>query len=173
MKKQLFSVIVLTTLFACTNQAEKEKTSTEAQPEPIKHIFQPTYTDNFKIGDPKNVLIAEEVHQAMFAKDFKKVGEYVSDSIILNMEDGSTIKGKTTALEYMEKNFTQINIKNYKIIGIVPLVADNGDQWVIIFDEADVETPDGKSQRVQWVDAYAYKDGKIIRVNGFAKSPKQ
>lgn len=171
--KQLFLfAAALTALFACSNPPAKETASTEPKAAPIEHIYKPTYTDNFKIGDPKNVLLAEEVHQAMFAKDFKKVGEYMADSITLNTEDGSTIQGKVAALEYMEKNFTQVNIKNYKLVGIVPLVGENGDQWVIIFDEADVETPDGKSQKVQWVDAFAYKDGKVIRVNGYAKSPK-
>lgn len=172
MKKLLFCATALSTLFACTNPTAKENTPTEAKAPAIEHIFKPTYTDNFKIGDSKNVLLAEQVHQAMFDKDFKKVADFIVDTVVFHMEDGSTIKGKADALAYMEKSFSQINIKNYKIAAIIPVVGENGDQWVLIFDEADIETPDGKSQKVQWMDSFQYKDGKIVRVNGYAKSPK-
>ena len=172
MKQLLIFAAALTTLFACTTPAAKETASTEQPAAPIEHIYKPTYTDNFKIGDPKNVLLAEQIHQAMFDKDFKKVGEFIADTALFNMEDGSTIKGKTEALAYMEKSFAQINIKNYKIIGIVPLVGENGHQWVLIFDEADIETPDGKTQKVQWMDSFRFENGKIVHVNGYAKSPK-
>lgn len=173
MKKVLLSIAAITTLLACSNPTAKEKASSEEQTPTIEHIYKPTYTDNFKIGDQKNVLLAEQLHQAIFAKDFNKIGEYLSDSVLMNMEDGSTIKGKEAALDYMKNAFSQITIKNYSLTGAVPIVGENGHQWVIMFDKADVETPDGKIQKVEWMDSFRFDNGKVVHVNGFVKSPKE
>ena len=48
----------------------------------------------------------------------------------------------------------------------------NGHQWVSVWDEADVETPDGKTIKFQWMDAFRFDNGKIVYFNGFVKSPK-
>lgn len=72
----------------------------------------------------------------------------------------------------MEKAFAQLNIKNYTVTGAVPLVGENGHQWVIMFDNAEIETPDGKSQKVSWVDAFRFEEGKVVYMNGYGKSPK-
>ena len=77
MKKIVLGLLVSTSLVACKNVETKETVTTEQAPAAIEHIYKPTYTDNFKIGDQKNVLIVEELHQAIFAKDFKKIGEYL------------------------------------------------------------------------------------------------
>lgn len=147
MKKLLLGITAITIFISCKNPNAKENTSTEQQTPAIEHIYKPTYTDNFKIGDQKNVLLAEQLHQAIFAKDFNKIGESLADTVLFNMEDGSTIKGKEAALEYMTKAFSEITIKNYSLTGAVPIVGENGHQWVIMFDKADIETPDGKIDR--------------------------
>ena len=172
MKKLILSLLVSASLIACTNQTAKETASTDEKSSTVEHIFKPTYVDNVKIGDQKNVLLAEQLHQAMFAKDFKTVGDFFVDTVVFNMEDGSTLKGKTAVLDFVEKNFSQINIKNFKIVAIFPTTGDNGHQWVSVWDEADVETPDGKTIKFQWMDAFRFENGKIVHFNGFVKSPK-
>ena len=172
MKKLILSLLVSASLMACTNPTAKESTSTDENSSTIEHIYKPTYADNVKIGDQKNVLLAEQLHQAMFAKDFKTVADFLVDTVVFNMEDGSTLKGKTAVLDFVEKNFSQINIKNFKIVAIFPTTGDNGHQWVHIWDEADVETPDGKTTKFQWMDAFRFENGKIVYFNGFVKSPK-
>lgn len=173
MKKSILAFALVVTLFACTNPSSKQEATAVEKPTPIEHIFKPTYTDNFKIGDQKNVLLAEQLHQAIFAKDFNKIGESLADTVLFNLEDGSTIKGKEAALEYMTKAFSQITIKNYSLTGAVPIVGENGHQWVIMFDKADIETPDGKTQKVEWMDSFRFDKGKVVHVNGFVKSPKE
>ena len=172
MKKLILSFLVSASLIACTNQTTKETASTDEKSSTVEHIFKPTYTDNVKIGDQKNVLLAEQLHQAMFAKDFKTVGDFLVDTVVFHLEDGSTLKGKAAVLDFVEKNFSQINIKNFKIVAIFPTTGDNGHQWVHIWDEADVETPDGKTQKFIWMDAFRFENGKIVGFIGFVKSPK-
>jgi len=170
MKKLLLCFLVSASLIACSNQETKTETA-EQKSATVEHIFKPTYTDNFKIGGEGNVLLAEKFHQAMFAKDFKQLGGYLADTAVFWMEDGTTINGKDSMMKFVEANFSKINIKNYKQAVSIPVVGENGHEWVLIWDEADVEA-DGKTTKVQWQDGFRFSNGKIVTMNGFVKYPK-
>jgi hypothetical protein len=170
MKKLLLCFLVSASLIACTNQETKTETA-EQKSTTVEHIFKPTYTDNFKIGGEGNVLLVEKFHQAIFAKDFKQMGEFLADTAIFNLDDGTVINGKDSMVKYAEKNFSKLNIINYNQLVSLPVVADNGHEWVLVWDEADLEV-DGKSTKVLWQDAYRVSNGKIVVMNGFAKYPK-
>ena len=167
MKKVVLSIVVAAALFACS-EAKKEETSSS-----VEHIYKPTYTDNFKIGDPKNVLLAEQFHKYLFEKDFKKAGEALSDTALFHNEDGTSIKGKAAILDFMEKSFTPLSFKNYEIVAIIPTEGENGHQWVNVWDKADIVLPDGKIQKMVWVDSFRFQDGKIVMFEGFGKTPKE
>jgi predicted SnoaL-like aldol condensation-catalyzing enzyme len=171
MKNSLLCILLSVSLVACTNTADKSQ-STENQSTPTEHIYKPTYTDNFKIGDQKNVLLAEQFHKFLFEKDFKQAGDLIADTALFNNEDGSTLKGKAAIVDYMQKNFEGVTFKNFQIAAILPVVGENGHQWVDIWDEADIETPDGKTQKMQWVDAFRFENGKIVHFIGFGKTVK-
>ena len=57
----------------------------------------------------------------------------------------------------------KINIKNYKQAVSIPVVGENGHEWVLIWDEADVEV-DGKTTKVQWQDGFRFSNGKIVHL---------
>lgn len=166
MKKVALSILAAAALFSCS-EAKKEETASS-----IEHIYKPTYTDNFKIGDQKNVLLAEKFHQDLFAQDYMKAGEILSDTAEFHNEDGTTLKGKAAIIDFMEKGFSQVKFKNYEIFAIIPTVGENGHQWVNIWDKADVETPDGKTQKVIWMDSFRFENGKVVVFEGFVKSLK-
>ena len=171
MKNLLLFFFAASSLVACKNTETKTETA-EQKPAAVEHIYKPTYTDNFKIGDQNNVLLAEKFHQAMFAKDFKQLSEFIADTAVFYMEDGSVIKGKDTLMKYVEDNFSKVNFNNFKEVVSIPVVGENGHEWVLIWDEADVEI-DGKTQKVQWQDGFRYDQGKIVAMNGFVRYPKQ
>jgi len=170
MKKIILCFLVSASLIACTNQETKTETA-ELKSATVEHIFKPTYTDNFKIGGEGNVLIAEKFHQAIFAKDFKTLASFIADTAKFWMEDGTTINGKDSMMKFVEANFSKINVKNYKQAVSIPVVGENGHEWVLIWDEADVEA-DGKTTRVLWQDGFRFSNGKIVVMNGFVKYPK-
>jgi len=171
MKKLFVCFFAATSLVACTSSDTKTETA-EQKPTTIEHIYKPSYTDNFKIGGEGNVLLAEKFHQAMFAKDFKQVGEFLADTAFFWMEDGTTMRGKDSLMQFVEANFSKINIKNYKQIVSIPTIGENGHEWVLIWDEADVEV-DGKTTRVQWQDGFRFSNGKVVAMNGFVRYPKK
>lgn len=172
MKKVYLGLLVAASFAACTS-TEKKTTEVAEQPSAkVEHIYKPTYTDNFKVGDSKNVLLAEQFHKVLFDKDFKAAADMISDTALFNNEDGTTLKGKADIVAFIEKSFTGLTFKNYQIAAILPVVGENGHQWVDIWDEADLVTPDGKTQKVQWVDAFRFENGKIVHFIGFGKVVK-
>ena len=167
--KKLLPLALMIMFFSCTNQKAEQLKSDSAT---IDKLFKPTYTDNFKIGNPENILLIEKMHQGMISKDFELVGELIDENAIFYMEDGATIQGKQAMLNFMEANFTQITLKNYSVGVSIAVVGENGDEWVLMWDTADIETPDGNTQKVDWMYAFQIADGKIVGMNGFVKSPK-
>ena len=167
--KKILLLVFLGAFIACTNQ---ETEQTKSEPASVDKLFKPTYTDNFKIGDPENILIVEKMHQGIISKDFEMVGEFLTDDVSFYMEDVATIEGKSALLDFMETNFTQITLKNYSVGVSISVVGENGHEWVLMWDQADIETPDGNLQKVDWMDAFRLENGKIVAMNGFVKSPK-
>ncbi len=45
-----------------------------------------------------------------FAKDYPIIEKALVDTVTFSLEDGSTIKGKEAAMEYMKKAFTQMTV---------------------------------------------------------------
>ena len=172
MKKVFLGLLVAVSFTACTSTETKPTETVEATAEKVEHLYKPTYTDNFKIGDQKNVLMAEQFHKSIFEKDFKAVAEMMSDTATYNVEDGSVLKGKAAIMEFVEKSLGAVTITNYQLTAIIPVVGENGHQWVDIWDEADVVMPDGKTQKVQWMDAFRFEGGKIVHFVGFGKNVK-
>lgn len=163
MKNFLFITAVV--LISACSKPKTEETAT------INHIYKPTYTDNFKIGDSKNALIVEEMHKAMIAKDFKAAADFLADSVVFRLGTGTSLSGKPAILDLMEKEYSQINIKNYKVQVNLPVVGENGEEWVLLWDNADIETPDGKSTKGYWMEAFQFKNGKIVTMEQFEKYP--
>ncbi len=172
MKKVFLGLLVAGSFAACTSTETKPTETVEVATTNVEHLYKPTYTDNFKIGDQKNVLLTEQFHKVLFEKDFKAAGDMMSDTATMNAEDGSVLKGKAEIIGYMEKNFAGITFKNFQIIAIMPVVGENGHQWVNVWDEAVLEMADGKSQKYQWVDSFRFLDGKIVFFNGFGRAAK-
>ena len=163
-------LLILSLLFAFSSCANKETQKTESTE--VDKIFKPTYTDNFKIGDPENILLIEKMHQSMISKDFDAIGEFLADDAIFYMEDGATIEGKSALLQFMGENFSQITLKNYSVGVSISVIGENGDEWVLMWDQADIELPDGSVQKLDWMDAFQLENGKIVAMNGFVKSPR-
>lgn len=165
MKNFLF-IIAAVFISACSNSKTEKATA-------INHIYMPTYSDNFKIGDPKNALLVEEMHKAMIAKDFKGAASFLADSVVFYLGDGTSLSGKPAILALMEKEYSQINIKNYKVQVNLPVVGEKGEEWVLLWDNADIETPDGKSTKGYWMEGFQFENGKIVALNQFEKFPTE
>ena len=53
------------------------------------------------------------------------------------------------------------------------VVGDNGDQWVLLWDNATVVTETGEKSAFAWMEAFMFEGDKIIFMNQFSKPVKQ
>ena len=76
MKKVFLVLLVAASFAACTSTETKTTETVEATAATVEHLYKPTYTDNFKMGDQKNVMLAEQFHKVLFEKDFKAAARH-------------------------------------------------------------------------------------------------
>jgi hypothetical protein len=110
------------------------------------------------------------MHKAIIAKNFDEAASFLADSVVFYLGDGTTLTGKPAILDLMKKQYSQINIKNYDVQVNLPVVSESGEEWVLLWDNADVETPDGKSVKGYWMEGFHFKNGKVIGMNQFEKT---
>jgi len=159
----LFSVILF---FSCSQpQKNKPQESTKK----IKYIYEATYLDDFKIGNPELVLKVQEMHQSIISKDYEKVGSYLSDDVVFALEDGTTLEGKEACMKFMIEGYSSIEIEEYQVAVNLAVVDENGDEWVLLWDTANVVSKDGISTRFNWMETFRFKNGKIDYMNQFSK----
>ena len=65
--KKLYTLLTVI-LFFCCSQPQKNKP--EEATKNVKYIYEATYLDDFKIGNPELVLKVQEMHQFITTKDY-------------------------------------------------------------------------------------------------------
>jgi hypothetical protein len=49
------------------------------------------------------------------------------------------------------------------------VTGDNGDEWVLLWDNGSVVTEDGASSSFNWMESFQFENGKIVMMNQFSK----
>ena len=79
------------------------------------YIYDATYLDTFEMGNDDKVLIVQSMVRDLIAKDYIKVSEYLSENVIFNLSDGSSIDGKEAALKHISDTYSAVDIEDYKV----------------------------------------------------------
>ena len=160
-----FLIIVFTT-FSCiktpNNLKEKKNSKT-------KYIYEASYLDDFKIGNNELVLKVQKMHQYLIEKDFKMAATFFDDDIVFILEDGIILEGKSTVVKHMVDNFSVIKIQDYEVDINFSVTGDNGDEWVFLWDNANILLPDGNSAKYDLMEAFQFVNGKITKINQFSR----
>ena len=164
MKKLLILFTVI--LFFYCSQPQKNKSQETTKN--VKYIYEATYLDDFKIGNPELVIKVQEMIQSIISKNYEKAGSYLSDNVVFALEDGSILEGKDECVKYM-KSYSSIEIEDYQIAVNLALLDENGDEWVLLWDTANIVSKDGKSAGINWMETFRFKNGKINYMNQFSK----
>jgi predicted SnoaL-like aldol condensation-catalyzing enzyme len=163
--KKLFTLFTFILYFSCS---QPQKNKPQETTKNIKYIYEATYLDNFKIGNPELVIKVQEMIQSIINKDYKKAGSYLSDNVVFALEDGSILEGKDECVKYME-SYSSVEIENYQIAVNLALLDENGDEWVLLWDTANIVSKDGTSAGINWMETFRFKKGKIDYMNQFSK----
>ena len=163
--RKLFTLLTVL-LFFCCSQPQKNKPQEATKN--VKYIYEATYLDDFKMGNPELVLKVQEMHQFIINKDYENAGSYLSDNVVFALEDGSRLEGKDECVKYME-SYSSVEVEDYQIAVNLALLDENGDEWVLLWDTANIVSQDGKSAGVNWMETFRFRNGKIDYMNQFSK----
>ena len=164
--RKLFTLLTVL-LFFCCSQPQKNKPQEATKN--VKYIYDATYLDDFKMGNPELVIKVQEMHQFIINKDYEKAGSYLSDNVVFALEDGSRLEGKEACMKFMIDGYSSIEIEDYQVGVNLAVTGNNGDEWVLLWDTANVVTKDGVSTGFNWMESFEFENGKIIFMNQFSK----
>ena len=135
------------------------------------YIYDATYLDTFEMGSEKKVLIVQSMVRDLIAKDYKKVAEYLSEDVVFNLSDGSSIEGKESAIKHISDTYSGVNIKDYNVAVNLAVTGDNGDEWVLLWDNGKVVNDNGDVIAQQsWMESFRFEGDKISFINQYSKS---
>ena len=69
----------------------------------------------------------------------------------------------------MIEGYSSIEIEDYQVGVNLAVTGDNGDQWVLLWDTANIVSKDGTSKGFNWMEAFRFENVKIITMNQFSK----
>jgi len=161
--KQILVLFLFSTLFiSCEKQPEEKKAD-------ISYIYEATYLDTFKMGNPDLVLKVQQMHESIIKKDYESVGSFLADNVEFNIEDGSTITGKENCMKFMVEGYSSVEIEDYNVAVNLAVTGNNGDEWVLLWDNGTVTSADGTSNSFNWMESFQFENGKIVMMNQFSK----
>ena len=72
----------------------------------------------------------------------------------------------------MIDGYSSIEIENYQVAVNLAVTGMNGDQWVLLWDNANVVSNDGSTSSFNWMETFQFENDKIIFMNQFSKPRK-
>lgn len=164
--KKTVTLLTIALFFSCSQPQKKESQEKSIQ---VNYIYEATYLDDFKMGNPSLVLKVQEMHQSIISKDYEKAGSYLSDDVVFALEDGSRLDGKEACMKFMTEAYSSISIEDYFVAVNLAVTGSNGDEWVLLWDNAKIVSEDGTANRFNWMETFQFENGKIIYMNQFSK----
>ena len=165
--KNVISILAIIQFFSCS---QTQKNDSKEESEKVNYIYEATYLDDFKMGNPELVLKVQEMHQSIINKDYEKAFSYLSDSVVFALEDGSRLDGKEACMKFMIEAYSSISIEDYFVAVNLAVTGSNGDEWVLLWDNGKTVTSDGKETSLNWMESFRFDGDKIAFINQFSKS---
>ena len=75
-------------LFISCNQSQKKAIEKEQS---IDFIYEATYLDDFKMGNPELVLKVQEMHKYIIKKDYETASSYLADNVVFAFCSNSSV----------------------------------------------------------------------------------
>ena len=158
--KKIFLLLILVLISCETTNKQEPQTQ-------LDFPFEPSYQKDWKMGNQENVLLIQNLHKILLDGEFDRVTEFISDTIVMSMGDGSRVSGIDNFKELLE-GYKDANLRDYNLGVNFPIISEEGHEWVINWDAVTYDTADGPL-RMRYQEAYRISGGKIVFVNQFTK----
>jgi hypothetical protein len=167
--KKLLTLLTVTLFLSC---AQPQKKESQEMVKKLDYIYKATYLDDFKIGNPNLVLKIQKMHKYLINKDYEMAGNFLAENVVFALGDGSRLEGKEACMKFIIEGYSPIEIEDYQVAVNLAVTGNNGDEWVLLWDNANIVSKDGKSSGFNWVETFQFENEKIIFMNQFSKPRK-
>ena len=106
----------------------------------------------------------------VIAKDYEKFADYLADDVVFNLADGSSLSGKESVIKHVKESYSQVEIEDYNVAVNLAVTGDNGDEWVLLWDNGKVVSDNGDASSLNWMESFMFDGDKISFINQFSKS---
>ena len=72
-------------------------------------------------------------------------------------------------MKFMVEAYSAVEIEDYNVAVNLAVTGNNGDEWVLLWDNGSVVTEDGASSSFNWMESFQFENGKIVMMNQFSK----
>ena len=69
----------------------------------------------------------------------------------------------------MKEAYSTVSINDYSVAVNFTVIGENGVEWVLLWDNATIETADGASSSYSWMEAFSFSGDKVNYLNQYAK----
>ena len=76
--KELLTLCTIVLLSFCVQAQKKESKK-------VNYIYEATYLDDFKMGNPDLVLKVQEMHKHIISKNYKMAGNYLANDVVFTV----------------------------------------------------------------------------------------
>ena len=184
MKQLLLAAYIICAFVACntattstdtkdTMAATATDTTATAMNQNVTYAYPVAYSSDFSIGDSKYAQTVLELWKDYDNNTFDKDAGDFSDSVAMDFPDGSTVKGKDSAMASAKAY--RGSLKNaVSSVDVVTTLKPNGkdETWVCVWGKEVDTHNNGKVDSVYLQENWEFnKDGKIIYMSQFMAKP--
>ena len=87
----------------------------------------------------------------------------------LAREIGQLIDAKAAAKQYITDTYSEVDIEDYSVAVNLAVTGDNGDEWVLLWDEGNIVESNGESTIKSWMESFRFDGDKINFINMYSK----
>ena len=80
------------------------------------------------------------------------------------------ISGNISYIKFISDTYSGVDIKDYNVAVNFAVTGDNGDEWVLLWDNGKVVAADGNVTGLNWMESFRFDGDKIAFINQFSKS---
>ena len=80
------------------------------------------------------------------------------------------MSGKESVIKHVKESYSQIEIEDYNVAVNLAVTGDNGDEWVLLWDNGKVVSDNGDVSSLNWMESFMFDGDKISFINQFSKS---
>lgn len=166
-------LVACNTAITSTNTAADTTSTTMSSNENVTYAYPVTYSSDFTIGDSKYAQTVLELWKDFDNNTLDNHASEFSDSVAMDFPDGSTVKGKDSAMS-SAKAYRGSMKSVVSTVDVITTLKPKGKEetWVCIWGKGVNTHNNGKTDSTYLQEDWMFnKDGKIAYMRQYAAKP--